>query len=226
MNLALFDLDHTLLPLDSDHSWGQFTVKLGWRDGEQFAKANDDFYQQYKAGTLDINAYIRFGTQSLRDLGDDASSKAAAAHEQFMAQVILPAIRPSAQALVERHRSAGDEIVLVTATNAFITAPIAKALGIEHLIAVDLVLDAQGVPTGDILGTPSFREGKVARVEQWLAQRGVGWADVGHSYFYSDSINDLPLLERASHPVATNPDDRLRAIATERGWSVLDLFND
>lgn len=226
MKLALFDLDHTLLPLDSDHAWGQFTVQLGWRDAEQFAKANDAFYQQYKAGTLDLNTYIRFGTQSLRDLGDNAPALAAQAHEQFMAQVVLPAIRPQATALLDKHRRAGDEIVLVTATNAFITAPIARALGIAHLIAVNLVLDEQGVPTGDIAGTPSFREGKVTRVEQWLADRGLGWADLQYSYFYSDSINDLPLLERATHPVATNPDDRLKAIATERGWPVLDLFND
>lgn len=226
MKLALFDLDHTLLPLDSDHAWGQFTVQLGWRDAEQFAKANDAFYQQYKAGTLDLNTYIRFGTQSLRDLGDNAPALAAQAHEQFMAQVVLPAIRPQATALLDKHRRAGDEIVLVTATNAFITAPIAQALGIGHLIAVNLVLDEQGVPTGDIAGTPSFREGKVTRVEQWLADRGLSWADLQYSYFYSDSINDLPLLERATHPVATNPDDRLKAIATERGWPVLDLFND
>ena len=226
MKLALFDLDHTLLPLDSDHAWGQFTVQLGWRDADEFAKANDAFYQQYKAGTLDINTYIRFGTQSLRDLGDNAQALAAKAHEQFMAQVVLPAIRPQAKALLDKHRSAGDELVLVTATNAFITAPIAKALGIAHLIAVDLVLDQRGVPTGDIAGTPSFREGKVTRVEQWLADRRLSWADLQYSYFYSDSINDLPLLERATHPVATNPDDRLKAIATERGWPVLDLFND
>ncbi len=226
MKLALFDLDHTLLPLDSDHAWGQFTVQLGWRDAEQFAKANDAFYQQYKAGTLDLNTYIRFGTQSLRDLGDNAPALAAQAHQQFMAQVVLPAIRPQATALLDKHRRAGDEIVLVTATNAFITAPIAQALGIAHLIAVNLVLDEKGVPTGDIAGTPSFREGKVTRVEQWLADRGLNWADLQYSYFYSDSINDLPLLERATHPVATNPDDRLKAIATERGWPVLDLFND
>lgn len=226
MKLALFDLDHTLLPLDSDHAWGQFTVQLGWRDAQQFAKANDAFYEQYKADVLDINQYVRFGTQSLRDLGDHAQALAAHAHEQFMAQVVLPAIRPQAKALLDKHRSAGDEIVLVTATNAFITAPIAKAFGIAHLIAVDLVLDEHGVPTGDIAGTPSFKEGKVIRVEQWLADRGLGWADLQYSYFYSDSINDLPLLERATHPVATNPDDRLKAIATERGWPVLDLFND
>ena len=226
MKLALFDLDHTLLPLDSDHAWGQFTVQLGWRDAQQFAKANDTFYQQYKDGTLDLSAYIRFGTQSIRDLGENAQALAAQAHEQFMAQVVLPAIRPQATDLLRKHRDAGDEIVLVTATNAFVTAPIAKALGIQHLIAVDLVLDARGVPTGEILGTPSFRQGKVTRVEQWLAQQGLGWADVQHTYFYSDSINDLPLLERATHPVATNPDDRLKAIATERGWPVLDLFND
>ena len=141
-----------------------------------------------------------------------------------MDEVILPAMRPEAIELVFRHQAAGDQVVIVTATNEFVTRPIAQAFGVPELIAIELERDAAGNPTGGIRGTPSFREGKVARVEQWLAARGLSWADVTHSCFYSDSINDLPLLEKVTEPVATNPDPRLSAIATERGWRILNLF--
>ena len=223
MRLALFDLDHTLLPLDSDHAWGQYTVRLGWRDPVAFAQANDLFYERYKAGTLDIAEYIRFATEALRERSAD---ELATAHNGFMADVIRPAIRPAALDLLARHRAAGDEVVIVTATNAFVTGPIATALGVEHLIAIDLARDAQGALTGGIAGAPSFRDGKVRRVEQWLADRGYRWADLAHTAFYSDSINDLALLERVQEPVATNPDPRLSAIAQERGWRILNLFHD
>lgn len=221
MRLALFDLDHTLLPLDSDHAWGQFTVDLGWRDAETHTRANDAFYEQYKAGTLDIHEYIRFSVAPLSEHGVQASD---AAHRSFMDAVIRPAIRPVALELVRRHQAAGDQVVIVTATNEFVTRPIAAAFGVSELIAIDLDRDVEGNPTGRIRGTPSFREGKVARVEQWLAARGQSWADVAHSCFYSDSLNDLPLLEKVTEPVATNPDARLSAIATERGWRILNLF--
>ena len=221
MKLALFDLDHTLLPLDSDHAWGQFTVALGWRDADTHARANDAFYEQYKAGTLDIAEYIRFATSAAREHGLAAATQA---HERFMAEVIRPALRPQAIELVRRHQAAGDTVVIVTATNEFVTRPIATAFGVDELIAVELARDARGEPTGEIHGVPSFKEGKVARVEQWLASRGLSWAHVDHSSFYSDSINDLPLLEKVQEPVATNPDARLQAIATERGWRVLNLF--
>jgi HAD superfamily hydrolase (TIGR01490 family) len=221
MRLALFDLDHTLIPIDSDYSWGQFTVQLGWRDAESHTRANDAFYEQYKAGTLDIHEYIRFTVQALREHGVERSN---AAHRRFMDEIIQPAIKPQALELVRRHQAAGDQVVIVTATNEFVTRPIATAFGVPELIAIDLERDAQGNPTGAIRGTPSFREGKVARVEQWLAERGLDWSRVAHSTFYSDSINDLPLLDKVHEPVATNPDDRLRAIATERNWQVLDLF--
>ncbi|MEY4978610.1 MAG: hypothetical protein RLZZ352_880 [Pseudomonadota bacterium] len=221
LRLALFDLDHTLLPLDSDHAWGQFTVQLGWREAESFTRANDRFYAQYQAGTLDIAEYIHFATAALRE---HDPAQAQAAHQAFMQGVILPALRPAALALVRAHQAAGDAVVIVTATNAFVTRPIAQAFGVDELIAVELACDAQGTPTGAIVGTPSFREGKVARVEQWLAARGLNWASVAHSTFYSDSINDLPLLEKVHEPVATNPDARLQAIATERGWRILNLF--
>ncbi|MFT4192969.1 MAG: HAD family hydrolase [Comamonas sp.] len=223
MRLALFDLDHTLLPLDSDHAWGQYTVKIGWRDAEGFARRNDAFYQQYKNGTLDIHDYIQFATEAIRERGQAAAE---AAREGFMAEVIAPAIRPAARALLQHHREAGDRIVIVTATNAFVTRPIATALGVADLIAIELEQGSgeAGWLTGRIAGTPSFREGKITRVEQWLAAQGLDWGAVGHSVFYSDSMNDLPLLERVDEPVATNPDERLRALAQARGWTIRDLF--
>ncbi|MEX1167179.1 MAG: HAD family hydrolase [Hydrogenophaga sp.] len=221
MKLALFDLDHTLLPLDSDYAWGQFTVEMGWRDAESHTRANDAFYEQYKAGTLDIAEYIRFATGAIREKG---MAQANIAHARFMNEVIRPAIQPAALDLVKKHQAQGDRVIIITATNEFVTRPIAQAFGVEELMAVNLARCANGEPTGEIEGTPSFREGKVARVEQWLVARGLSWADVTHSSFYSDSINDLPLLEKVHEPVATNPDARLQAIAAERGWRILNLF--
>lgn len=218
--LALFDLDHTLIPLDSDHAWGEFTQALGWCDSAEFQRRNDEFFAQYRAGTLDIQAYVRFSTQAIRQQGD---ARAAAAHARFMQEVVASAITPRALALVRSHQQAGAEVVIVTATNEFVTRPIAQAFGVTELIAVSLERNAQGELTGEISGTPSFREGKVTRVAQWLAERQLGWSDV-ESWFYSDSMNDLPLLEKVSHPVATNPDERLRALAQARGWRILELF--
>ena len=224
MKLALFDLDHTLLPLDSDHAWGQFTTLLGWTDPVDFSRRNDEFFAQYKEGTLDLHDYIRFSTQAIRGQG---AVNAQAAHANFMQSVIWPAIQPQALALLQKHQHAGDAVVIVTATNEFVTRPIAQALGVPELIAVELERDmttgGTGWFTGEIKGTPSFREGKVARVGQWLASQKLGWGDV-ESTFYTDSINDLSLMENVDHPVATNPDDRLRAIALVRGWRILDLF--
>ena len=225
MKLALFDLDHTLLPIDSDYAWGVFTTTIGWTDPVDFNRRNDEFYAHYKAGTLDIHDYVRFATEAVRRHG---ATEAEAAHAQFMRSVIEPAIRPEALALVRSHQQAGDTVLIVTATNEFVTRPIAQALGADELMAVDLERDntpgGSGWFTGEVRGIPSFREGKVLRVEAWLAARSLGWSDV-HSTFYSDSINDLPLLEKANVPVATNPDDPLRAIAQARGWRILELFN-
>ncbi len=223
MKLALFDLDHTLIPADSDYEWGVFTTALGWNDAGDFAARNDGYYQQYKAGTLDIHDYVRFATRAIRQQG---ATKSEAAHGDFMRAVVLKAIQPQALKLVQDHQAAGDAVIIVTATNEFVTRPIAAAFGVPELIAINLVRDpATGWFSGEIDGTPSFREGKVVRVEQWLASRQLGWDDV-ESTFYSDSINDLPLLEHVTHPVATNPDDRLRAIAVDRGWRILELFKD
>lgn len=222
MKLTLFDLDHTLINTDSDYEWGVFTTALGWNDAADFARQNDAYYQQYKAGTLDIHDYMRFATRAICQQG---ASKSEAAHADFMRFVVQKAIQPQALDLVRQHQAAGDAVVIVTATNEFVTRPIADAFGVPELIAVNLVRDPlSGWFTGEISGTPSFREGKIARVQAWLAERQLDWADVD-STFYSDSINDLPLLEQVNHPVATNPDDRLRAIAQARGWRILELFH-
>jgi HAD superfamily hydrolase (TIGR01490 family) len=220
MKLALFDLDHTLLPIDSDYSWGQFTSRIGWTDPVDFNRRNDEFFAHYQAGTLDVHDYVRFAIDAVRQKGEQA---AVVAHAQFMEEVILPNILPAARTLVQQHRDAGDQIVIVTATNEFVTRPIARAFGVDELIAIGLARGPDGWYTGEIAGTPSFREGKVVRVQQWLAARGLGWDDVDMT-FYSDSTNDLPLLEKAHTPVATNPGAGLRAIAQERGWRILDLF--
>lgn len=221
MRLALFDLDHTLLPIDSDHAWGDYTVVRGWRDAVEFKARNDAFFESYKIGKLDPQEYLMFATEAIRQRG---AIESIALRHDYMATVIENNIKKPALELLEKHRETGDEIVLVTATNEFVTEPIAKRLGIEHLIAVQLETGTDGWYTGRWRGTPSFKEGKVERVRQWLAQRGKTWDDVSHSTFYSDSMNDLPLLEQVNEPVATNPDPRLRALATERGWKVLDLF--
>jgi DnaA regulatory inactivator Hda len=219
--LTLFDLDHTLLPLDSDHAWGEFMVANGWTDGERFRAANDAFWAQYQAGTLDIHEYIAFTTGPIRER---PIAEANALHARFMDEVIRPNLRPAAIDLVREHRRRGDRVALVTATNDFVTAPIASAFGIETLIAVRLERRADGSVTGRIAGTPSFREGKVARVDEWLAASGRAWADFERVSVYSDSMNDLALLERASDPVATNPSPALEAVAHERGWRILKLF--
>lgn len=220
MKLALFDLDHTLLPIDSDYSWGQYTLDIGWCDPGHFKARNDEFFAQYQAGSLDVHAYVRFATDAIRLRGRQVAE---AAREDFLREVIRPAIRPEALALVQAHRDAGDQLVIVTATNEFVTRPIADLFGVEELVAVQLARDGSGWITGEIEGVPSMREGKVTRMEQWLSARGLDWSAVDAT-FYSDSPNDLPLLERVGHPVATNPDPRLRRIAAERGWRILDLF--
>ncbi len=224
MKLALFDLDHTLIPIDSDYSWGVFTTTIGWTDPVEFARKNDEFFAHYKAGTLDIHDYVRFATDAIRRQG---ATNSVAAHARFMREIVQKALLKPALELVQRHRAAGDTLVIVTATNEFVTRPIADAFGVAELIAVELERDdspgGSGWITGEIRGVPSAREGKVTRMEQWLAARRLGWHDV-EATFYTDSINDLALMERVAHPVATNPDAKLRAIAQERQWRILDLW--
>ncbi|KAF1013669.1 MAG: HAD family hydrolase [Burkholderia sp.] len=223
-NLALFDLDHTLIPTDSDYEWGRFMIKLGLVDAESFKRQNDRFYADYKAGTLDIHAYL---TAALVPMAKHPRVRLDAWHEQYMQEVIRPAMLPTALELVCRHREAGDLCCIVTATNAFVTRPIAAAFGVETLIACE-VETVDGHPASDLTGratgVPSFREGKIARTEAWLASLGKKLADFEHSYFYSDSHNDIPLLEKVTDPVATNPDDTLRTHAHKQNWRILNLF--
>ena len=219
--LTLFDLDHTLIPIDSDQSWGAFTTRVGWTDQEEFARQNDAFYQDYCNGVLDIRAYVRFTTQAIR-----IRPPQEAKHMQmrFMNEVIEPQIRPAALDLIKHHKEQGDRLMIVTATNEWVTRPIADYFGIEDLIAVELERDDQGQITGEISGIPSLGEGKLKRLQQWMHDQQISIDDV-QTTFYSDSINDVPLLSWVNHPVATNPDERLRAIALDKGWPILELFD-
>lgn len=221
MKLALFDLDGTLIPKDSDHAFGEFVVSLGWADAKTFRSRNDAFYEDYLAGRLDIDAYVDFATAPWRDRPAAELDRAV---ERFLASIVRPMLHPAALALVQRHRDAGDLVAVVTATNDFVTRPIASLFGVGELIATTLQRDGSGKITGRIEGVPSFREGKITRVNAWLAARGLTLADFESSTFYSDSTNDLPLLECVGEPVATNPGPALERIARERGWPVLKLF--
>lgn len=220
-SLALFDLDHTLLPIDSDYEWSSFLARIGAIDGEHYQRENRRYYEAYVAGTLDIQEFLRF---ALAPLAAHPRAELDAWHQRFMREVIEPNLRPAARALVDEHRARGDMLVMVTATNRFVTAPIARAFGIGHLVATDIDETPDGRFTGAPRGTPSFREGKIACTEAYLEARGLSFADFDDSVFYSDSANDIPLLERVDHPVATNPDPRLEQHARERGWRILHLF--
>jgi HAD superfamily hydrolase (TIGR01490 family) len=219
VQLACFDLDNTLLATDSDYEWGQFLIELGIRDRDGHEAANDRFYADYKAGTLDIDAFL---TYQLAPLAEHTPAQLDAWHREFMRQRILPHIGRSARKLVQQHREAGHTLVIVTATNAFVTAPIAIEFGIEHLIATEPER-IDGRYTGRYAGTPSFREGKVTRLQEWLSGRGQSLESLAESWFYSDSRNDLPLLERVTHPVAVDPDPALEAVAHQRRWPVISL---
>ena len=220
-NLTLFDLDGTLIAGDSDHSFGEFMVAIGWADGDAWRRRNDEFYATYVAGALDVHAYVAFATSVWRERTQQEQD---AAHERFMNEVIGPMITPQAIDLVRKHQAAGDLVAIVTATNEFVTRPIADAFGVPELLAIELERDAGGAVTGAIRGVPTYQHGKVTRVGQWLAAQGAGWDDFDRISVYSDSINDLPLLERATDPVATNPSAALEAVAAERGWRFLRLF--
>jgi HAD superfamily hydrolase (TIGR01490 family) len=215
--LVLFDLDNTLLAGDSDFEWAQFLIEQGVVDREVYEAHNLNFLRNYQAGTLDIHSFLDF---QLKPLSRHPREQLAAWHREFMEIKIRPLIRDQARSLVERHR--GDLRVVITATNSFVTAPIAREFGIAELIATEPE-ERNGEFTGSVSGTPCFREGKVTRLEAWLAGRGRALADYSESWFYSDSHNDLPLLERVSHPVAVDPDATLKAHAGRRGWPIITL---
>lgn len=216
MPLAIFDLDNTLIAGDSDYLWGRYLIERGVVDGEAYEAANRQFYEDYREGRLDIAAFLRF---ALRPLREHAREDLLAWRAEFVERFIEPIMLPAAAELIARHRDAGDTPVIVTATNAFVTAPIAERLGIAHLIATEPEL-VDGRYTGEVVGVPAFRDGKVERLRAWLGERGESLAG---SHFYSDSINDVPLLEQVDHPVAVDPDERLSALAAERGWPILSL---
>lgn len=219
MNLVLFDLDNTLLGGDSDFEWAQFLIEQGELDRELFEAKNLEFYEQYKQGTLDIHEFLDF---QLKPLSRHPRRVLDVWHEAFMQQKVRPMMGAAARDLVARHRAAGDVCVIITATNSFVTAPIAREFGVEHLIATEPEQQG-GEFTGRVAGVPSFREGKVTRLEEWMAQRGWNWDSFADSWFYSDSLNDLPLLEKVKNPVAVDPDATLRVHAEQHGWRIMSL---
>ena len=223
MNLALFDLDHTLIPLDSDYEWGQFLVRIGAVDADEFARRNAAFYAQYEAGTLDPVEYLEF---ALGTLAQFPRKQLDAWRLQFMDEVVLPGIRPAATDLVKQHQKAGDKVAIITATNKFVTEPIAKVFGVDTLIAAEPETNGDGEITGKLVGIPTSGPGKVIHTNEWLASQGKSLESFPRSYFYSDSQNDIPLLSAVTHPVATNPNALLKAHAQAQGWPILTLFDD
>ena len=217
LNLTLCDLDITLLAGDSDFEWAQFLIEQGVLDREVYEARNHEFYEQYKKGTLDIHEFLDF---QLKPLGRHPRRQLDEWHARYMQMKIMPMMRASARALVAKHRD--DLCAVVTATNSFVTAPIAREFGIPHLVATEPA-HVNGEFTGGVSGLPCFRDGKITRVEAWLKEQGHSFRSFAHSYFYSDSLNDLPLLARVSDPVAVDPDDTLRAHAVKHGWPVISL---
>lgn len=216
MSLAIFDLDNTLLSDDSDYLWGQFLVEQGLVDGEFYERENQRFYDAYRAGTLDIHAFLAF---MLRPLTEHPLARLLDWRERFVAEKIEPIILPKAIALLEKHRAAADTLLIITATNSFITTPIAERLGVPNLLATEVEF-IDGRYTGRPLGIPCFQQGKVERLRAWLAETG---HDIADSWFYSDSRNDLPLLGLVTNPVAVDPDEALARHAEERGWPIISL---
>lgn len=214
--LALFDLDNTLLAGDSDHAWGDFLIGRGILDGKHHKAINDQFYRDYQAGRLDIRAYLEF---ALKVLGEHPKDQLDAWHRDFMREVVEPMILPKAEALLAQHRKIGDFLLIITATNDFVTRPIAERLRVDHLLATTAEF-VDGRYTGKLSGTPCYRDGKVVRLREWLSESGLGLAG---STFYSDSHNDVPLLEVVDYPVAVDPDDELKRIAGEHHWEILSL---
>lgn len=219
MNLALFDLDNTLLAGDSDFEWAQFLIEQHVLDREVYEARNVEFYEQYKAGTLDIHEFLDF---QLKPLSRHPRSQLDAWHREFMEKRILPLIAPGAHELINGHMLGGDLCVIITATNRFVTAPIARTLGISNLIATEPE-QKDGEFTGQVSGLPCFREGKIARLESWLDAHNLTWLSFLESWFYSDSLNDLPLLNKVTHPVAVDPDATLKGYAEKNAWPIISL---
>lgn len=219
MNLTLFDLDNTLLNGDSDFEWSQFLIRIGLLERELFEVKNLVFYEQYKAGTLNIQEFLDF---QLKPLSRHSRKMLDAWHQQFMQESVLPMIGQKARELVQHHRDSGDLCAIITATNSFVTAPIAREFGIEHLLATEPE-HINGEFTGSVAGVPCFREGKITRLESWLSGCGRNLKSFADSTFYSDSLNDLPLLNKVKRPVAVNPDNTLRAHAAQHGWRIISL---
>jgi HAD superfamily hydrolase (TIGR01490 family) len=221
MNLALFDLDNTLLAGDSDFEWAQFLISKGVVDREVQEAKNIRFYEQYKAGTLDIYEFLAF---QLAPLARHSRAELDAWHREYVERHIRPIMTAKSRALVHQHLAAGDLCAIVTATNSFVTGPIARKFGIPHLIGTIPAVDLKnGAFTGSPTGTPSFQGGKITRVESWLESMGLWWGSFAASYFYSDSHNDLPLMQKVTTPVAVDPDDKLRVHASEMGWKIITL---
>lgn len=219
MELVLFDLDNTLLAGDSDFEWAQFLISKGVLDKEVYEARNQQFYDQYKAGTLDIFEFLDF---QLKPLARHSRAQLDAWHREFMDTRVRPMMTPKAQTLVKQHLDSGAVVAIVTATNSFVTGPIARAFGIPHLVAT-IPAQEDGAFTGKPRGTPAFKAGKIERVEAWLESLGLCWESFAKSSFYSDSHNDLPLMNKVGNPVAVDPDDTLRAHATTHGWPVISL---
>jgi len=217
MRLSLFDLDNTLLAGDSDFEWAQFLIEKGVLDREVYEARNQQFYEHYKAGTLDIHEFLDF---QLKPLSRHPRKVLDEWHHEYMRERIVPIITQKSRDLVESHLD--DARVIVTATNSFVTAPIAREFGIEHLVATEPE-EQGGEFTGRVVGQPCFREGKVVRVEAWLAEHGLNWGSFEETWFYSDSLNDLPLLSLVTHPVAVDPDETLKEAALENGWMIISL---
>ena len=219
MNLALFDLDNTLIAGDSDFQWAQFLIEMKALDRELHESRNMEFYEQYKAGTLDIHEFLDF---QLKPLARHPRAQLEAWRREFVSKRIMPLIARGTRELIERHQLDGDLCIIITATNSFVTAPIAQALGIDHLIATEPEVK-DGEFTGRVSGVPSFREGKVERLEKWLDEHNLTWLSFLRSWFYSDSLNDLPLLSKVTHPVAVDPDPTLRRHAENNNWPIITL---
>jgi HAD superfamily hydrolase (TIGR01490 family) len=219
LDLALFDLDNTLLAGDSDYQWGQFLIEEGVLDKETHLTQTEQYYQDYKDGNLDIVAFLEF---QLKPLADNSREQLDAWHRKYMERKIHPMMTNKARALVEKHRAHGDLLVVITATNSFVTAPIAQAYGVENLIGTDPE-QIDGVYTGRVAGVPSFKEGKVTRLQAWLEARGQTMQSFGETWFYSDSHNDLPLMKLVDHPVAVNADPVLTEYAEANGWPLISL---